>query len=195
MRPPPKNKVMAKKEIIPAVVPDEVIMSKIIVLRDIKVMIDRDLAELYGVPTKRLNEQVKRNIKRFPDDFMFQVTAEEKELIIQQFPHLEALKFSPVLPNVFTEHGAVMLASVLNSDQAIAVNIRIVRVFTKIRQLLADNLEIRLEIEQIKKKLDNQDKNMEVVFAYLDELLEKKDEPKPVKPAIGYQLGRDKPGP
>ncbi len=111
-------------------IPDEVILNKIIVLRDKKVMIDRDLAELYGVTTKRLNEQVKRNSKRFPEDFMFKITEPEKEHIIQKFEHLNVLKHSSSLPNVFTEHGAVMLASVLNSEKAIDVNIQIVRVFT-----------------------------------------------------------------
>ena len=160
-------------------------------LRDKKVMVDRDLAELYGVTTKRLNEQVKRNLKRFPDDFMFQITKEEKEEIILQFEHLNGLKFSPVLPYVFTEHGAVMLASVLNSDKAIEVNIQIVRVFTQIRQMLADNTELRLEIEKIKKKIDNHSKNIEVVFQYLDELLEKKENQKPRK-QIGFKLPKKK---
>jgi hypothetical protein len=180
---------MAKKEAeaTMAKVPDEVIIDKIIVLRDKKVMIDRDLAALYGVTTKRLNEQVKRNSRRFPDDFMFQVTAEEKEQLISTFEHLDSLKYSPGLPYVFTEHGAVMLASVLNSDQAIAVNIQIVRVFTRIRQMLTDNTELRLEIAQIKKKLDNQDKNIEVVFQYLDELLEQKEKPAPPRKQIGYK--------
>lgn len=179
-----KNKSLVK-------IPDEIIINKIIVLRDKKVMIDRDLAELYGVTTKRLNEQVKRNIKRFPDDFMFQITKEEKEEIILQFEHLNGLKFSPVLPYVFTEHGAVMLASVLNSDKAIEVNIQIVRVFTRIRQMLSDNTELRLEIEYIKKKIDNHGKNIELVFKYLDELLEKTENPVPRK-QIGFILPKKK---
>ena len=179
-----KNKSLVK-------IPDEFIMNKIIVLRDKKVMIDRDLAKLYGVTTKRLNEQVKRNLKRFPDDFMFQITKEEKEEIILQFEHLNGLKFSPVLPYVFTEHGAVMLASVLNSDKAIEVNIQIVRVFTQIRQMLSDHTELRLEIEKIKKKVDNHNKNIEIVFQYLDELLEKKDNQKPRK-QIGFKISNKK---
>ena len=111
-------------------------------------MLDGDLAELYGVNTKRLNEQVKRNSKRSPNDFMFQITSEEKEQIILQFDHLKSLKFSPVLPNVFTEHGAVMPTSVLNSEKVIHVNIQIVKVFPHIRNLLSDNTELRLEIEK-----------------------------------------------
>lgn len=170
-------------------IPDERIINKIIVLRDKKVMIDRDLAELYGVTTKRLNEQVKRNLKRFPKDFMFQITKEEKEEIILHFEHLNSLKFSPVLPFMFTEHGAVMLASVLNSDKAIEVNIQIVRVFTSIRQALSDNTELRLEIERIKKKTENNTKNIEIVFQYLDELLDKKENPKP-RTQIGYKTSK-----
>lgn len=172
-------------------VPDEIIINKIIVLRNKKVMLDRDLAELYGVTTKRLNEQVKRNLKRFPEDFMFQITQKEKEEIILHFEHLNVLKFSPVLPFVFTEHGAVMLASVLNSDKAIEVNIQIVRVFADIRQALSDNTELRLEIEKIKKKMENNTKNIEIVFQYLDELLEKKENTKP-RTKIGYKLPKNK---
>jgi hypothetical protein len=118
------------------IIPDELIMNKILVLRGMKVMIDSDLAELYGVTTKRLNEQVKRNIKRFPEDFMFQLTAEEKQEVVANCDHLKRLKFSPNMPYAFTEHGAVMLASVLNSDRAKTVNIQIVRVFSRMRQLL-----------------------------------------------------------
>lgn len=194
MRPPEEYRYsMAKKEIERSLVkvPDEVIVDKIIVLRDKKVMVDRDLAALYGVTTKRLNEQVKRNIKRFPDDFMFQITFEEKEQLILLFEHLNGLKYSPVLPYVFTEHGAVMLASVLNSDQAILVNIQIVRVFTQIRQMLADNNELRLEIEKIRGKLEKQDKNIELVFQYLDELLEQKAKPNVTRRSIGYKPDKE----
>ena len=110
------------------IIPDELIMNKILFVRGVKVMIDSDLADLYGVTTKRLNEQVKRNIKRFPDDFMFRLTEQEKQEVVANCDHLRLLKFSPNLPYVFTEHGAVMLASILNSDRAILVNIQIVRV-------------------------------------------------------------------
>lgn len=170
-------------------IPNEIILNKIIEMRDKKVMVDSDLAELYGVTTKRLNEQVRRNIKRFPDDFMFQITKEEKDALISQFEHLNKLKFSSALPNVFTEHGAVMLASVLNSDKAIDVNIQIVRVFTELRELLSSNLKLRLDIEKIKKKVDNQDKNIEVIFRYFDELLEQKEKP---REKIGYQIPKKK---
>ena len=160
---------------------DEFIANQIITLRGKKVMIDSDLAKLYGVSTKRLNEQVKRNLKRFPEDFMFRISKEEKNQIILQFN----LKFSSVLPMVFTEHGAVMLASIINSERAIETNIQIVRVFTNIRQMLFDNSELRYEIEKIKKKVDNHSKNIELVFQYLDELLEKKVKPRRL---IGFKI-------
>ena len=152
---------------------DELIINKIIILRNKKVMLDRDLAELYGVTTKRLNEQVRRNLKRFPTDFMFHITPDEKDEIIIGYDHLKTLKFSKVLPFAFTEHGAVMLSSILNSDKAILVNIQIIRVFNQLRQMLMDTTELRLEIEKIKKKTDNHSKNIELVFQYLDELIDK----------------------
>ena len=167
-------------------IPDEVIMSKIIVIREMKILLDRDIAELYGVSTKRLNEQVKRNPKRFPLDFMFQISKEEKEILIAQFPHLQSLKFSSTLPFAFTEYGAVMLSSVLSSEQAIEMNIQIVRVYTHIRQFLNDTTAFRMEIEKIKMKLENQSKNMELVFQYLDELME--HHPKEAnRNSIGFQ--------
>lgn len=175
---------MAKKEHL-MIVPDEVVIHKIYFIRNQKVMLDKDLAELYQVETKRLNEQVKRNLKRFPDDFMFQLTVPEFENLKSQ---IATSSWGGIrkLPLVFTEQGLAMLSGILNSDRAIAVNIQIMRVFTKVRNMLTDNTELRLEIEKIKKKLDNQDKNMEIVFRYLDELIEKKENPAP-RQKIGYR--------
>ena len=164
---------MAKKE-SSLVVPDEVVMNKIYVIRNQKVMLDKDLAELYQVETRILNQQVQRNLKRFPDDFMFQLTESEFKSLISQFV-ISNRGGTRKLPFVFTEQGVAMLSGILNSDRAIAVNIQIMRIFTRVRQMLTDNTELRLDIEKIKKKLDNQDKNMEIVFRYLDELLEKKE--------------------
>jgi len=171
-------------------IPDEVVMSKIYIIREVKIMLDKDLAELYEVSTGNLNKAVQRNIKRFPDDFMFQLNDEEfKNLIFQN--GISNWGGTRKLPYAFTEQGVAMLSGILNSDRAIAVNIQIMRIFTRIRQMLADNTELRLEIENIKKKLDNQDKNMEVVFQYLDQLLEKKDEI--IQPnSIGYKFSENK---
>lgn len=168
-------------------IPDEVVMNKICFIRDQKVMLDRDLAELYDVETKRLKEAVRRNISRFPEDFMFELSKEEFSNWRTQFASSNSDKMGlRIPPFAFTEHGVLMLASVLNSDRAIQVNIQIVRIFTRIRETLRDNLSIKPEIEEIKKKLQNQDANIELVFNYLDELIEKQENPKPMK-KIGYR--------
>jgi len=161
-------------------IPDEIITNKIYLVRDKKVMLDEDLAELYGVETRRLNEQVKRNIGRFPDDFMFQLTKEEFDILIFQIG-VSSWGGRRKLPYAFTEQGVAMLSGVLNSERAITVNIQIMRVFTKVREILMDNLSVRLEIEEIKKKLVTQDKNIELIFSYLDEMIEKHDTNKPVQ--------------
>lgn len=166
-------------------IPEEIILTKIYFIREQKVMIDRDLAELYGVETRRLNEQVKRNFSRFPEDFMFQLSEIEFTNLKSQIA-TSSWGGRRKLPFVFTEHGVLMLSSVLNSEQAINVNIQIMRIFTKVRQILTYNLNVKLEIEEIKKKLKNQDKNIELVFSYLDELIEKQENPLPKK-KIGYK--------
>ena len=172
-------------------IPDEILTSKIYLIRDRKVMLDEDLAELYNVETRRLNEQVKRNIDRFPEDFMFRLTKEEFNILIFQ---IGTSKWGGrrKLPFAFTEQGVAMLSGVLNSERAIKVNIQIMRVFTKVREILMDNMSIRLEIEEIKKKLNNQDKNIELVFTYLDELIEKHESKIPVKIKGFKQSGKDK---
>ena len=166
-------------------IPEEIITNKIYLIRNQKVMLDRDLAELYQVQTKRLKESVKRNIERFPEDFMFELTKEEFQNLRSQFA-TSSWGGSRYLPMVFTEQGVAMLSSVLKSERAIAVNIKIIRIFTKMRQLLSDNLSLQLEIENIKKKLTNNSKNIELVFNYLDELIEKKEE-KSNRKKIGYK--------
>ena len=167
------------------IIPDELIMSKIILIREQKVMIDRDLAELYGVTTGNLNKSVKRNLFRFPDDFMFQLTKEEFEILIFQ-NGTSNWGGTRKLPFVFTEQGVAMLSSILNSEQAVKVNIHIIRVFTKMRNYFVNNLNLTLEVEMIKKKLVNHDKNIELVFSYLDELIDKQDN-KIERTKIGYK--------
>jgi hypothetical protein len=138
------------------------------------------------VETKQLKRQVRRNIERFPDDFMFEITKQEYESLRSQFGTLKRGEHSKYLLLVFTEQGVAMLSSILKSDRAIAVNIKIIRIFTKMRELLSDNLSLRLEIEDIKKKVTNHSKNIELVFNYLDELIEKKENKNPIT-KIGYK--------
>lgn len=176
---------MSKQENL-VVVPDELVMNKIYLIRNQKVMLDSDLAELYQVTTGNLNKAVNRNIKRFPEDCMFQLTETEFKNLMFQIG-ISSWGGKRKLSLVFTEQGVAMLSGILNSDRAIAVNIQIMRIFTKIRQMLADNTDLRLDIEKIKNKLDNQDKNMEIVFRYLDELLEKKENPEE-RNKIGYKI-------
>ena len=160
-------------------IPDEIITSKIFLIRDQKVMVDRDLAELYGVETKYLKRQVKRNTDRFPEDFMFELTKEEfanwrSQFVTSNSSNKMGLRYAPY---VFTEQGVAMLSSVLNSPKAIAVNIKIIRVFTKLREMLFNNKDLLLRMEKIERKLSSQNKNIELVFRYLDELIEKKEKP------------------
>jgi hypothetical protein len=164
------------KEDLPVGLPDEFVKEKIYVVRDKKIMLDMDLAKLYGVETKVLKQAVRRNIDRFPDDFMFEISNEEFTILRSQFVTSSwgGLRYVPM---AFTEQGVAMLSSVINSKKAIQVNIQIMRVFTRIREMLSDTLSLKLEIEEIKKKLENQDKNIELVFTYLDELIEKQENP------------------
>jgi len=131
-------------------------------------MLDADLAELYGVTTKRLNEQVKRNRNRFPEDFMFQLTEEEKIDVVANCDHLKRLRFSPNLPHAFTEHGAIMLASVLNSPIAVQASIHVVRAFVRLRQILASNADLARKLDTLEKKYDAQFK---VVFEAIRQLM------------------------
>jgi hypothetical protein len=161
----------------PNLVPDEVVLQKIYVLRGIKVMIDRDLAEMYGVETKRLKEQVRRNLDRFPPDFMFELDKDELEHWRSQF----ATSNSEVMglrhaPFAFSEHGVLMLSSVLNSPRAIAVNIKIMRIFTKMKETLLSNAELLYRMEQMDHTLHLQGKSIEVAFEYLEQLLHKENE-------------------
>jgi hypothetical protein len=154
-----------------SLLPDELIINKIILLRDQKVLVDRDLADLYGVETRVLNQAVKRNIKRFPDDFMFQMTSEEmniwkSQIVISDNDRMGLRK----PPFVFTEQGVAMLSSVLNSDTAILVNIQIMRVFTKLRRLLDSHKEILRKLESIEKKDIEQDEKILLIFEYLKQL-------------------------
>ena len=153
--------------------PDEVIVSKIYVMRDQKVMIDRDLAELYGVDTKVLKQAVRRNAERFPRDFMFEMTSKEfkhwsKEHLTSA-AYIQGLRYAPFC---FTEPGVTMLSCVLNSRKAIDVNIRIIRIFTKMREMVLTHKDILLKLELLEKSLMQHDDDIKVIFDYMKELLE-----------------------
>lgn len=148
------------------IIPDEVVISKIYYLREQKVMLDSDLAELYNVETRVLNQQVTRNIDRFPDDFMFQLTIEEWENLKSQNA-TSSWGGRRKLPYVFTEHGVLMLSSVLNSKKAIAVNIQIMRIFTKLCEMLLTHKGLLKEMEELRKKVAGQDDRIEMIYKYL----------------------------
>lgn len=161
------------------IVPDEVVMSKIYVIRDQKVMLDRDLAELYGVETKVLKQAVRRNMTRFPEDFMFEMTKVELENWRSQFvtskEDRQGLRY---MPFCFTEQGVTMLSCVLSSERAIHVNIQIIRIYTRIREMVLLHKDVSLLVEQIEKKLLKQDQKIEVLFTYLSKFIEKEDQPR-----------------
>lgn len=161
-----------KKDI--SAIPEQTLENKIYFLRGRKVMLDSDLAGLYNVETRVLNQAVNRNKERFPDDFMFQLNKPEWDNLKSHFV-ISSYGGRRTLPYSFTEHGILMLSSVLNSTKAIQVNIQIVRVFTKIRQVLTDQVKLNIEIAEIKKQLSNHSQNIDEVFKYLDELTSKKE--------------------
>lgn len=165
-------------------IPEGIITSKIYLIRDQKIMLDRDLAELYDVKNIRLREQVKRNIEKFPEHFMFRLTETETDFMVSQNAIPSKKHLGGSLPYVFTEHGILQLANVLKGSRATQMSIRIIEIFVQMREAITGNLNIKIEIEEIKKKLTNQSKNIELVFSYLDELIEKKEKPK-IK--IGYK--------
>ncbi len=170
-------------------IPETLVTSKIYIVRNKKIMLDRDLAELYEVETRVLNQAVNRNIERFPEEFMFQLTPEEFEILKSQIV-TSSWGGTRKMPFAFTEYGVAMLSSVLRSKRAIQVNIQIMIIFSKIREMLLDSLSMKLDIEEIKRRLDNQDKNLELVFSYLDELIEKREIPTSRKP-IGFKSNTD----
>jgi hypothetical protein len=170
-------------------IPETLVTSKIYIVRNKKIMLDRDLAELYDVETKVLNQAVRRNTERFPEEFMFQLTTEEFEILKSQIV-TSSWGGTRYLPMAFTEYGVAMLSSVLRSKRAIEVNIQIMLIFSKIREMLLDSLSLKLDIEEIKRRLNSQDKNLELVFSYLDELIEKRENPTPRTP-IGFKRNRD----
>ena len=167
------------------VIPMERIERAILSIRGEKVMLDNDLAELYGVETKALNQAVKRNLNRFPPDFMFQLTKTEKAEVVTNCDHLIHLKFSSNLPYAFTEHGALMLANALNSERAAQTSVQVVRAFVRLRQMLASNTELARKLEALEKKYDRQFK---IVFDAIHRLM---SPPEPKRREIGFHVKYD----
>ncbi|WP_253916301.1 MULTISPECIES: ORF6N domain-containing protein [unclassified Lentimicrobium] len=166
---------------------EALIASKIIKIREERVLLDVHLAEFYGIETRALKQAVRRNRERFPDDFMYELTETDIEDVVSQNVIPSKRHFGGAVPFAFTENGVAMLSSVLNSKMAIDINIAIMRTFTMLRKAWLQNQEILKEILEIKKKLKNHDKNIELVFNYLDELLEGKEKQEPRR-KIGYKL-------
>jgi len=159
--------------------------SSILAIRGQKVLLDADLAALYGVPTKALNQAVKRNADRFPDDFRFQLTAREKAEVVTICDHLERLKFSKTLPHAFTEHGALMAANVLNSTEAIKVSVHIVRAFIKHRELISGQAEILKKLALLDATLLQHDQELGLIWQELQPLL---SPPEPPKKELGFHI-------
>jgi len=163
--------------------PDEAILHKIYRIREQKVMLDSDLAALYGVETKALNQAVKRNRERFPEDFMFELTQEEFNNLRSHFV-TSTWGGRRYPPNAFTEQGVAMLSSVLTSATAIAVNIRIIRVFTRLREILLTHKDILLKLQQLAKQVDRHDTEIRLIFDALKRLM---DPPQNDRVKIGYR--------
>lgn len=168
---------------------EEAIISKIYMIRGQKVMIDGDLAVLYGVETKRLKEQVNRNIERFPSHFMFELTKDENEILRSQNATLGHGAYSKYLPYAFTEHGVLMLSNVLKSGRAIEMSIKIIDVFVKLREMILTHKDILLKLEKVEKKISGHDEDIKLIFEYLKQLLNSPQEP---RTRIGFRRADEK---
>lgn len=171
-------------------IPQELIEQRIFLLRNHKVMIDRDLAELYGVETKHLNRQVKRNIERFPEEFMFQLTSDEKNQLVTICHRFVSMKHSSALPHAFTEHGVAMLASVLKSDRAVKISINIIKAFVKLRELLSTNKELSHQLKLLENRIERHDGEIKAIFGAIRQLMSPAE--KNTKVVKGF--GREKDG-
>ena len=153
-------------------IPQQQIEQTILAIRGHRVMLDNDLAKLYGVSTKALNQAVKRNAKRFPRDFMFRLTGAEKLEVVTKCDHLFNLKFSPALPFAFTEHGALMVASVLNSKRAVEVSIYVVRAFVKLREMLTSHTVVAQKLNELEHAVESHDRRIKALFEAIRRLME-----------------------
>ena len=174
-----------------ALVPPEVIVRKILFLRGEKVLLDRDLAELYGVETRVLKQAVRRNIKRFPEDFMFELTEDENRALRSQNVTLKRGQHSKYLPFAFTEQGVAMLSSVLNSERAIEMNIAIMRAFVHLRRMIASHEELGHKLAELEERLEKHDEDIGLIFDAIRELMTSPEKP---SKKIGFKVseGRTK---
>lgn len=154
------------------IIPVEQIERTILEIQGQKVIIDADLATIYGTTTKRLNQAVRRNKDRFPDDFMFQLTEEEKSEVVTNCDHLVNLKYSPHLPYVFTEHGALMAASVLNTERAVKVSVFVVRAFVRLRELVATHKELAIKLKELEQRVGAHDQAIIELMQTIKQLME-----------------------
>jgi hypothetical protein len=180
----------SKGDFMKAIVPAEAIERRICLIRGQKAILDSDLSKLYGVTTKRLNEQVKRNKSRFPEDFMFQLTTEEKAEVVANCDHLSKLKFSPVLPFAFTEHGTIMAASVLNTQRAVDVSIYVVRVFVRLREILYTHKELARKLNEIEGKIAHHDVAIHTLIDAIKQLMK---QPETKEKKIGFIVRERRP--
>jgi hypothetical protein len=170
---------------VKALIPMEKIEGIILLLRGERVIIDSDLARIYGVTTKKLNQAIKRNIQRFPSDFLFQLTRKEKEEVVTICDHLSSLKFSPHLPFAFTEHGTIMAASVLNSERAIQVSVFVVRAFIRLREMTSEHRPISRWIAELERRIGLHDEQIKVILKTLRQMTLPPEKP---GSRIGFQL-------
>jgi hypothetical protein len=169
-------------------VPVEGVERRILLLRGRRVLVDADLAALYGVRTKALNQAVKRNIERFPEDFMFQLTDEEKKEVVTNCDRLKRLKFSSGAPYVFTEHGAIMAANVLNSGRAVAASVYVVRAFVRLREMLATHAELAGKLAELELRIGTHDEAITALIAAIKQLM---SPPAGPRRRIGFRARRE----
>ena len=172
------------KQVKPVAIADEAIVNKIYYIRKQKVMLDRDLAELYDIKSIRLREQVKRNTERFPKHFMFRLSTKEVEKLVSQNAIPSKQHLGGALPYAFTEHGVLMLANVLKSERAIKVSLQLIEIFVKLREMLLTHKDVLLKLEQIEKNVAAHDENIRVIFGALKRLLQ---QPKSPRERIGFK--------
>ncbi len=171
--------------------PIEIVAQRILLIRGAKVMLDADLAELYGVPTKALNQAVRRNAERFPADFMFKLAKAEKQEVVTNCDHLSRLKYSPAMPYAFTEHGALMLGNVLKSDRAVEISLLVVRTFVQLRAMLSTHKELAVKLEALERKVGSHDQAIAGLIDAIRQLMAPpiQDKHRP----IGFVVPKDTP--